>query len=165
MRKQSISIILAASLFTVPASCKKDAAPEPIITKVQLAHKSIGNLDSIVMEVALNKAITFKVTSDADLCTLWPAGDRLTMKSVLNPTTDSLDAKGRVALVRSDDYKDYTLLGARGKMMSGSPQTGYTFSYTYTRTGTYAVVIIPTRHGISDDQFSNLIYRMNVVVK
>jgi hypothetical protein len=60
-------------------------------------------------------------------------------------------------LVRSDNLDDYGLLFTREKVMSGSNQKGYTFTYTYKTPGSYNMVIVAIRHGHSNPDYQNVI--------
>jgi hypothetical protein len=120
----------------------------------------------MVTIVTANRPLTIKVETDGELCTAWPAGDRLTRKSVSDPTKDSLDGFNNVVLIRSDDYRDYKLAGARGVVMSGTQFNGYSLVYTLYKTpGTYKMNIISTKHGYQGPGAKTVVYSQDVIVK
>jgi hypothetical protein len=164
---KTIKILLYSSVaaLLLVAACQKDDTALATVNTITFYHPNKANGDSLVTEAKAGKVLTVKVNTNADMCTLWPAGDRLTVKSMVTPTADSIDVYGNPVLVRSDDFKDYGLLFARGKLMTGSKTAGYSFKYTYPNPGTYKVVIIATVHGNSSADFKNNIIEQTLVVK
>jgi hypothetical protein len=158
-------IYASAAALLFATACQKDDTQPATISGITFYHPSKMNADSLVTEAKAGRVLTVKVNTNADMCTLWPAGDRLTVKSMVTPTADSIDVYGNPVLVRSDDFKDYGLLFARGKLMTGSKSSGYSFKYTYPNPGTYKVVIIATVHGNSSADFKNNIIEQTLVVK
>lgn len=145
-------------------SCEEDEIGNPAISDVTFIEIGEDNSEQIVGSGQVGVPLTFQVTTDGDLCTLWPAGVRNILKSQLDASKDSIDVYGNVVLVASDDFQDYGLVGARGKMMTGSNARGYRFTYTYANPGTYEVVIIATKHGVSDAQYKNEIITRSLVI-
>ncbi|WP_304064214.1 hypothetical protein [Pedobacter glucosidilyticus] len=162
---RNIYYLLTLVLVVVLASCQKENVESANVNEISFFHPNKINADSLVTEAAVNKVLTVKVNTNADMCTLWPAGNRLTVKSTVTPTADSIDVYGNVVLVRSDDFKDYGLLFAKGFLMTGTKTTGYSFKYTYTKPGTYKMVIVATVHGNFTDGYKNNIVEKTIVVK
>ncbi len=158
-----LSVCIASTFCMV--GCDEDTSVPVMVSDIVFSHNSIQDTDSVVTVAAVNRPLTLRVDTNADLCTWWPAGDRLTLKSKIDPAQDSIDVFGNVVLVRSDNFEDYGLLLARGKVMSGSNQKGYTFTYTYKTPGTYNIVIVATRHGHSSPDYENSIIERTLVVE
>lgn len=146
-------------------SCQKETVKPAAVNEITFYHPSKTNTDSLITEAKVGKVLTVKVKTNADMCTLWPAGNRLTVKSTVTPTADSIDVFGNVVLVRSDDFQDYGLLFAKGSLMTGSKTAGYSFKYTYTKPGTYKVIIVATVHGNSTAGYLNNIVEQTLIVK
>lgn len=151
-------------MIAAAASCKKQVleVQAPVISFYQVSE---GSQDSLVTEALAGRPLNIVVQTDADVCTVWPAGDRVVLKSVADPSRDSTDVFGKLVLVRSDDFIDYGLVNARGRLMSGSPASGYSLRYVYHAPGTYQITFIAIKHGLSGPEYENKITRQTLVVK
>jgi hypothetical protein len=163
-KNQNIIYAVLAGLLLFTA-CQEETVEPADVIQISFYHPDKNKADSLVTEAAVGKVLTVKVNTNADLCTFWPAGDRLTVKKNGQPAVDSIDVYGKPVLVRSDDFRDYGSLFARGKVMTGSKFAGYSFKYTYTKAGTYKIVLVATVHGISSDDYQNKIIEQTLVVK
>lgn len=157
--------MLACAFTFCLAACQKEKAEAAKVSAVNFYLRSAANADSAVSAAVANRQLTIMVKTDADQCTVWPAGDRLAVKSALNPQQDSVDVFGNTVLVRSDDYRDFGLTGARGKLMTGNKDIGYSIKYTYTTPGPYGIVIVAMKNGSSSAGFINTIVKKDLVVK
>jgi hypothetical protein len=163
----NVKLLVSFSLIIAMASCNTDETIEPPqIKSVKLFQPDLNKKDSLVEIVSITKPLIVKVETDAELCTTWPAGDRVTIKSKIDVTKDSVDVFKKVVLAKSDDYQDYGLVGARGLVMSGTPQTGYTIQYSnYKKAGKYELVIVATKHGFNRPDAESVIFKKSVEVK
>lgn len=162
-----IKSLIFLSFMMAIASCNTNEAIEPALIKsVTFFQPDINKKDSLVQIISTTKPLTIKVDTDAELCTVWPAGDRVVMKSKIDATKDSIDVFKKVVLVKSDDYQDYGLVGARGLVMSGTPQSGYTIQYgNYKKAGKYELVIVATKHGFKSPEAESFVFKTSVEVK
>lgn len=163
----NIKLLVFLSFMVVVASCKTDEAIDPPqIKSVTFFHPNINKKDSLVDIISPTKPLTIKVETDAELCSVWPAGDRVTVKSKIDPTKDSIDVFKKIVLAKSDDYQDYGLVGAKGLVMSGTPQSGYTIQYSnFKKAGKYELVIVSTKHGFNSPQTESIIFKKSVEVR
>jgi len=163
MKKIYFIALISYAIITF-SSCRKEAS-DPVISDITFTLKDAQQKDSLITEVKAGKSYSINAKTDADLCTLWPSDIRVTVKSIINSSADSLDIFGHTVLTSSNYYSDYGLLNAKGIAMTASQQSGYTVKYTYNTTGTYEMVIIATAHGISDSNEKTLIAKKSIVVK
>jgi hypothetical protein len=154
------------SIFTLCGCTKDNTVNTPVVKSLTLYHPDVNRKDSLVTVVTANRPLTIKVETDGELCTVWPAGDRVVRKSVTDPSKDSVDKFNNVVLVRSDDYRDYKLVGARGAIMSGTQFTGYSLVYTLYKTpGSYILNVVSTKHGYDSPGAVKTVYQQSITVK
>ncbi len=165
--KKSIYVSSFIFLTILLAACKKETdISEPVIRSVSFYHPDMNRKDSLVTTISTTKPLIIKVDTDGELGTVWPAGDRVVIKKVLTPSIDSTNGFGSVVLLRSDDYKDYKLTGARGIVMSGTAVTGYSIIYSLYRVpGTYNLTVIATKHGYKGPGAKTTTFSQNVIVR
>lgn len=163
----NLKLLVFLSFMIALTSCNSnEVIAPPLIKSVTLFQPDRNKKDSLVEIVSMTKPLIIKVETDAELSTAWPAGDRVTVKSRINTINDSVDVFKKVVLVKSDDYQDYGLVGARGLVMSGTPQSGYTIQYgNYKKAGKYELVIVATKHGFKSPQAESIIFKKSVEVK
>lgn len=149
------------------SNCQKQVAIDPpIIQSISLYQPDINKKDSLVTMVSSKKTVKIVVATNGELCSVWPAGNRLTVKSKIDPTKDSLDGFNHPYLVRSDDYRDYDLPFAHGQIMTGTAVSGYSVIYSaYTTAGSYTMTIISTKHGYSEPGVVQALLNQTVVVQ
>lgn len=164
---KSICVSSFIFLSILLSACQKEKdISEPVIRSVSFYHPDMNKKDSLVTTISTSKPLIIKVDTDGELGTVWPAGDRVVRKTILNPSIDSTDGFGNVVLVRSDDYKDYNLTGARGIVMSGTAVTGYSIIYSLYRVpGTYKLTVIATKHGYKGPGAKSFTFSQNVIVQ
>ncbi|NJK94164.1 MAG: hypothetical protein HC831_00215 [Chloroflexia bacterium] len=153
-------------MLSIFCGCQKDSEVEaPEIGNITFSQVDASTgAETPVTEITSKQSVTIFVESAGNLCTVWPAGDRLTIKSKLNNANDSVDVYNNVVLTRSDDHKDYGLVGAKGRPMSFSTG-GFSLKYTYANPGTYTITIIATKHGFNSTEYKQTLVKKEVVVK
>lgn len=157
-------LVAIAPLFI---SCQDDVTVNPVFDSLKISSYETGAVVDAA-NVPVGKQMKYFVKTEADLCVLWPGGKRDILKSKLNATKDSVNVYGDVVLngnEASDDYRDYSLYGAKGVTTSGSRYTGYSTTYTFSKTGTYKLVIVLTNHGSSNADFKQIMTEQTIVVK
>jgi hypothetical protein len=160
------SLVFLSFMIALTSCNSNEVIAPPLIKSVTLYQPDRNKKDSLVEIVSTTKPLIIKVETDAELSTAWPAGDRVPVKSRMNATNDSVDVFKKVVLTKSDDYQDYGLVGARGLVMSGTPQSGYTIQYgNYKKAGKYELVIVATKHGFKSPQAESVIFKKSVEVK
>ena len=152
--------LLASFLFS---SClKEDIVPVPTVTDVKMYMSDIDGNDSLITQATVGESFKFVVETDADIATVWPAGERRVMK-MTNSEADSLDMFGNPVLIKSDYYSDYGLVKARG-YKTALGETGWYFSYTYEEAGEYEPVIVITNHGYQSADYKQVVHYGEKVV-
>ena len=170
MKKIYYFSLIAFGVMAISA-CQKEVSG-PVVSEVTF---SVGvGADSVVTEGITGIPLKITVITDANICTVWPAGIRDTLKSVLNPSADSVDVHGTV-FAQCDDYSLYQtkyLKGLNGyNMNSLINMKGFTYVYGkgddvagYTKPGTYNIVFVLTKDG-EDGNFKSEIVKKTLVVK
>lgn len=160
---------LIAILIMVLAGCNKEVS-SPIASDITF---SVGNTETPVKEGIAGLPLKITLITDANICVVWPAGIRDTLKSELNPAADSVDVRGTV-FAQCDDYLLYKtkyLTGLHGyNMNSLINMTGFTYVYGndddvagYTKPGTYNIVFILTKDGENGKSKSAIVEKTFVV--
>jgi hypothetical protein len=165
--KKNRSIILISILLGLFSSCQNEKTSDPVFNGLKITSYETGaEIDPA--NVPVGKQIKIFVNTDADICVLWPGGKRNVLKSKVNIANDSIDTYGHVVLnglKASDDYRDYSLLGAQGLTTSGSKYSGYSNTYSYPLAGTYSMAILLSNYGISGSEYSRIVVTQNITVK
>jgi hypothetical protein len=116
MKKIYCFAVIAFAIMAFSA-CQKEVS-DPVVSKITFSV-DVGR-DSIVTEGIAGMPLIITVITDANICAVWPAGIRDTLKSELNPAADSVDARGTVFTL-CDDYALYqtkVLTGVHGYNMN-----------------------------------------------
>lgn len=154
----TLGIFVSLSL----ASClKEDNVTAPTVSEVRLYMADKSGKDSLITQPIKGKAMKFVVITKADICSVWPGGDRQVIKkknSLDGGVTfpDSIDAFNHPVLKFSDSYTDYGLTGARGLKTAQNSQ-GWYCSYTYKTAGTFDLTIVVTNNGYSGPDFKQVV--------
>ncbi|MCF2489377.1 hypothetical protein [Dyadobacter sp. CY347] len=145
--------LFAGMLLT---SClKEDIVATPGMNGVKFYVADANGKDSLVTQPIKGKSVKIVVDSDADMCSVWPGGTREIMKkkiSVNGTFPDSVDMFNHPILVKSDQYSDYGLVGAKGLKTTLSNE-GWYCSYTYPQAGEFNLVVVVTNHGYNTNDF------------
>ena len=169
MKKIYYFSLIAFGVIAISA-CQKDVS-SPVASDIIF---SVGTTETDVTEGIAGEPLKITVITDANICVVWPAGIRDTLKSVLNPSADSVDVHGTV-FAQCDDYSLYQtkyLTGFNGyNMNSLINMKGFTYVYGkgddvagYTKPGTYNIVFVLTKDG-DDGNFKSEIVKKTLVVK
>lgn len=167
MKVKNIFKFFLIAITPLLIGCKDDETLIPIFESIKVSSYETGT-EIEPSNVPVGKQMKYFVKTDADLCVLWPGGKRDIIKSKLDATKDSINIFGDVVLNgngASDDYRDYGLFGAKGVTTSGSMYTGYSTTYTFSKTGTYKMVIVLSNHGTSNTAYKQIIAEQIIVVK
>ena len=168
MRNRFLSVLIVILSIPLCFSClQEDNISAPAVRSVKFYMTDAAGKDSLVTQLAKGKAVKIVVDTDADMCSVWPGGIREIMKKKVSldggaTFADSLDMFNHPVLVRSDQYADYGLVGARGLKTALSSEGWYT-SYTYPQAGEFDLVVVATNHGYSDISFKPTVYEFGRV--
>ncbi len=152
MKKIIYFITLGMFVSLSLVSClKEDTVSAPTVNEVQMYMTAKNGKDSLVTQATKGKPVKFVVLTKADVCSVWPAGDRQIMKkkkSLDGGVTfpDSIDAYNHPVMKVSDSYIDYGLVGAKG-LKTSQMAGGWYCTYTYKTVGTYDLTVVVTNHG------------------
>jgi hypothetical protein len=151
MKNSIICLIAAVALFST--SCReKQTATFVGEMKVYLNNEHVSTGKRGV-------AMQFYLETDAELCTMWPGGNRQIRQT--SSGRDSLDVWGNYVLARSDDYRDYGLNNAAGVRMTVTESerigSGFECTYTFSRAGTYEIYFLATKHGYDSPDWQRTI--------
>ncbi len=159
-------LMIAAVAILIPA-CREEQT-DPVVGNMKVY---LG--DEQVTVGTRGKAMQFYLESDAELCAMWPGGNRQILKSKVDVTKDSIDVYGNHVLVKSDDYRDYGLFKAQGVVMtvtksdriSNGFEAAYTFPVIKNAKGDtikqgaieYEIYFLATRHGYDGPDWTRTI--------
>lgn len=160
---------LIAFGFMAFFACQKEVS-NPVVSKITFSM-DIGGVDSIVTEGIAGMPLKITVITDANICAVWPAGIRDTLKNNSIPVTD---ARGTVFSL-CDDYALYqtkVLTGVHGYNMNSLINlTGFTYLYGndddvagYTKPGSYNITFVLTKDG-EDGNYKSEIVNKTLVVR
>jgi hypothetical protein len=152
------------------SACQKEVS-DPVVSQITFSV-DVGK-DSIVTEGIAGIPLKITIITDANICSVWPAGIRDTLKSELNPAADSVDVRGTV-FIQCDDYNLYQtkiLTGVNGYNMNNLLNlTGFTYVYGndddiagYTKPGSYDIAFVLTKDG-EDGRYKSVIVRKTLTV-
>ena len=148
-------IILITSSFTI--SClKEDNVTYPVVNDIRMFMTDNAGKDSLVTSIRAGQEIKIQVSTDADMISVWPGGNRITMKKS-NSSVDSVDIFDNPMLVISDDFDDYGLVAARGLNGTLSEDGWYVF-YTYPEAGEFDLNIVCTNHGYDGPDLRRVVH-------
>lgn len=167
MNYKILKSILLFLLVYLLSACSEYEVIDPVMTSLKITSYETG-VEIDPLNVPVGKQMKYYIDTNADLCVIWPAGKRNVLKSKTDSSKDSVNVYGDVVLAgnaASDDYRDYGLFGAKGVTSSGSPYSGYSTTYTYSNAGTYKMVIVVTKHGVKESDFSQQVFEKTIVVK
>ncbi|MEQ9439222.1 MAG: hypothetical protein RIG62_09240 [Cyclobacteriaceae bacterium] len=157
------TILLGLTLPFFLLSClEEDIVVTPTVQGVKMYMTDVDGNDSLITQPTANKSFRFVVETDADIATVWPAGERTIMKKK-NSDVDSLDMFGHPVLVVSDNYMDYGLLKARG-YKTALGETGWYCSYTYDSAGEFDLTIVVTNHGYQSNNYQQVVFQPEKVI-
>ena len=170
--KKIYYISLVAFAVMAISACQKEVS-DPVLSEVTFSVGVVG-ADSVVTEGIAGIPLKITVQTDANICTIWPAGIRDTLKSELNPAADSVDVRGTV-FTQCDDYSLYQkkyLTGLHGYNMNNLINlSGFTYVYGndddvagYTKPGTYTIVFVLTKDG-ENGKYKSEIIKKTLIVK
>lgn len=167
--KRLINIIAMGVLlsFTLASCLKEDIVDAPKVKEVKMYMTGKDGLDSLITQPTKGKALKIEVITDADICSVWPGGNREILKKKLSTDggvtyADSLDMFNHPVLKISDNYIDYGLVGARG-LKTSQTTGGWYCSYTYTKAGTFDLTIVVTNHGYDGPEFQQVVFNAGQV--
>ena len=155
-----IALGMVVSLSLV--SClKEDIVSAPTVNQVKMYMTDKSGKDLLITQPTKGKAMKIVVITKADICSVWPAGDRQIMKKRISidggkTYADSIDMFNHPVLTISDSYLDYGLVGAKGLKTSQNAE-GWYCSYTYKTVGTFDLSIVVTNHGYNGPDFNQVV--------
>ena len=143
-------------------SClKEDSISAPGVNEVKMYMTDKSGKDSLITQPTKGKAMRFVVITEADICSVWPGGDRQIVKKKISldgglTYTDSTDMFNHPILKVSDLYTDYGLVGAKG-LKTAQNAEGWYCTYTYKTAGTFDLSIVVTNHGYNGPDYSQVV--------
>jgi hypothetical protein len=157
MKKILYQVTLAVFAGALLTSClKEDIVATPGLASVKLYMTNAQGKDSLVTQPVKGKPVKIVVDTDADMCSVWPGGNRVIMKKKQSADgvtfADSVDMFNHPVLVSSDQYADYGLVGAKGLKTTLSSE-GWYCTYTYSKSGEFDLVVVVTNHGYNTNDF------------
>lgn len=162
MKKYKHHIYLIFIPFFLFVSCLKEEIPSPIVNDIVLYFLNDENKYVKVSNPVVGTTYVIGVSSEADIVTIWPGGNRETIKDISGK--DSIDINGNVMLKISDHYSDYGLLNARGLTTSFHNEIGWNASYKFNASGNYKITIVATNHGYDSNNFDQRVFEYNVTI-
>lgn len=162
MKKIIYFITLGMFVSLSLVSClKEDNISAPTVSEVQMYMSGKDGKDSLITQPTKGKAFKFVVITKADICSVWPGGNREILKKkksldggVTYP--DSIDAFNHPVLKVSDNYMDYGLVGAKG-LKTSQTVGGWYCTYTYKTAGTFDLSIVVTNHGYNGPEYQQVV--------
>lgn len=167
MNLKTFKSVILSSIILLVVGCQDNEVVDPVFKSMKITSYETGAVIDAA-NIPVGKQMKYFIETDADLCVLWPAGKRDILKSKLDATKDSVNVYGDVVLNgngASDDYRDYGLYGAKGVTTSGSRYVGYSTTYTFTKTGTYNLVIVLSAHGTDGPDYKQIKVEQTLTVK
>jgi hypothetical protein len=173
MKSLKFIIIITLALSGL-LGCKKEIST-PEISDMYFSMKDSDGKDSIVTEGIAGNILKITVKTDANICVIWPAGIRDTLKSEINPLADSIDNRG-IVMRRCDDYSVYKqkqLTGVYGHVMQQFlDMSGFTLEYIDEETedpgflspGTYTITVVATKDGYNGG-YKQVVFDKTILVK
>jgi len=162
MKKIIYLITLGIFLSLSFAAClKEDTVQAPTVKEVKMYMVAKDGKDSLITQPIKGKAMKFVVITDADICSVWPGGNREVLKKKVSTDggvsyPDSLDMFSHPVLKVSDAFLDYGLVGAKG-LKTAQNAEGWTCSYTYKNSGSFDLSIVVTNHGYNGPDFQQVV--------
>lgn len=162
MKKIIYFITLGIFVSLSFVSClNEDNVQAPTVTEVQMYMAGKDGKDSLITQPIKGKAVKFVVITKADICSVWPGGNRDVLKkkkSLDGGVTfpDSLDMFNHPILKVSDSFADYGLIGAKG-LKTSQIVGGWYCTYTYKNSGTYDLTIVVTNHGYDGPEYQQVV--------
>ncbi len=162
MKKILFLLILGVSLSLSLISClKEDTVPAPTVNEVKLYMTDKSGKDSLITIPTKGKAVKFVISTSADICSVWPSGNRTVMKKKISMDggltyADSIDMFNHPVLSASDAYTDYGLIGAKG-LKTAQTAGGWYCSYTYKTAGAFTLSVVVTNHGYSGPDYNQVV--------
>ncbi len=153
--------MFAFSLLFV--SCLKEEIPSPTVSGITFYVLNADNKYVEVPNPVAGIRYTIGVASEADIVSIWPGGNRETIKNVAGK--DSIDINGNVVLKSSDYYSDYGLLKARGLTTSLHDEIGWNAAYKYSAPGNYKITIVATNHGYDSADYDQQVFEFGVTIQ
>jgi hypothetical protein len=162
MKKIIYLIILGIIVSNSLSSClKEDIVAAPSVNEVKMYMTDKSGKDSLITQPIKGKSMKFVVLTKADICSVWPGGDRQIMKKKVSldggkTFADSLDMFNHPVLLISDNYMDYGLVGAKG-LKTAQNAEGWYCSYTYKTSGTFDLSVVVTNHGYNGPDYNQVV--------
>lgn len=145
-------------------SCLKGDIPAPDVASVKFYLVDENNQYQEVTNPQSGVKYTVAVESNADMITIWPGGERETMKKA-GTAVDSTDINGNVVLAKSNHYGDWGLLRARGLKTNLNEEIGWSTLYKYPESGTFTLTVIATNHGYDSNDYDQRIFPFEVKIE
>lgn len=167
-------VIIITLTFSGLIGCQKEISA-PGISDIYFSMKNSDGKDSIVTEGIAGNILKITVKTDANICVIWPAGIRDTLKSEINPLADSIDNRG-IVMRRCDDYSVYKqkqLTGVYGHVMQQLlDMSGFTLDYIdeetedpgYLKPGSYTMTVVATKDGYNGD-YEQVVVDKTILIK
>lgn len=161
-----IAILFFTALLTCVSCLMEDNVKNPVVDDVKFFMTNADLKDSLITQIFNDNQIKISIYTDADLVIIWPGAIRTVMKKKENGKTDidSLDMFNHPVLVRSDDFTDYGLVGAKGVATSLGDDGGWYAWYTYPSPGDFTLTVVATNHGYDSPDLKRAIFTKTVTV-
>jgi hypothetical protein len=158
---KKIKYIIIIISLSITSCLKEDYIADPSIKSVSMFMPDVNGRDSLVSEVLRGSAMTIKVETEAEICSVWPGGVRNIMKKK-GTAIDSLDMFNHPVLINSDCYSDYGLVGARG-FKGTQTDGGWYIAYKYPAAGEYDLTVVLTNHGYQGTDYKQVVIEFGKV--
>lgn len=158
--KKTIFSNIALLLVTVAfQSClKEDNVANPTVESAKFYTVDATGKFTEVTDLKAGTTYTIGVKTTADICSVWPGGERIIMKKK-GTAIDSLDINNKVLLTKSNCYTDYGLLNARGLTTSlNSTINGWVVAYKYPTAGTFSLTVLVTNHAYDSSNYNQIVF-------
>jgi len=147
--------------LSIVSCLKEDNVSAPTVSEVRMYMADKSGKDSLITQPIKGKVMKFVVVTKADICSVWPGGDRQVVKKTKSldggvTFQDSIDAFNHPVLKISDSYNDYGLVGARG-LKTAQNTEGWYCSYIYKTVGTFDLSIVVTNHGYNGPEYNQVV--------
>lgn len=151
-------IVLLIATATFQSCLKDDNVTNPSVESVKFYTVDANGKFTEVSDLKAGTLYTIGVKTTADICSVWPGGERTVMKKK-GTTIDSLDINNNQLLIKSNCYSDYGLLNARGLTTSlNSTIKGWVVAYKYPAAGQFSLTVLVTNHAYDSSSYKQVVF-------
>jgi len=159
MKKTIFGVIaLIIATITFQSCLKEDNVTNPTVESVKFYTVDASGKFTEATDIKAGNTYTIGVKTTADICTVWPGGERLVMKKK-GTTNDSLDINNKQVLIKSNCYSDDGLLKARGLTTSlNSTIKGWVITYKYPAAGQFSLTVVVTNYPYDSSNYNQVVF-------